>query len=265
MRARLADLPMGVRLGVLCLCAVLGIGLGASLLHMRWHYEKRDERTGFTLDDLRGAYHGMRSVSPLVAALERGHPEDLPPADRDVLLDWLLGARDAEGRRPAGGNPRLSSDYDNPDLGERAPAEIMASRCLSCHGRASGAAVAREYPLDYWDDVKIISVSREISPTDPKKLTISIHAHAISLACMVSLASGLFYMTRVAKRVAEWVIFLACFGLLLDFVGQVVARQHSSMVYAIAGGGLLAYGLTGLMLIAVAVDVIVPARAQKEG
>lgn len=257
---RLRSLPLAVRLGIVCVCTVLAIGLAASFQHMKWHYEKRDERPGFGVDDIRGAYHGMRSLSPLRTALERGHPPDMPQADRDALLDWLLGKKDAAGIRPKEGNPRLNTDYDNPDLGDRTPSEIIAAHCLTCHAKSGPNPIGKTYPLDYWDDVKAISSSREISPTDPKKVAISIHAHALSLGTMIVVVCALFWCTAWPRRLAGWVILLATSGLLLDFAGQLLARPWEPGIYLIIAGGALSNGLMGLMLAAVVIDVLRPAR-----
>ncbi len=74
---RLRSLPAGARLGLLCLCVVVLIGLGASATHLYWHYEKRDERAGLTYDDIAGAYHGMSSVAPLRSARATGAPRQM--------------------------------------------------------------------------------------------------------------------------------------------------------------------------------------------
>ncbi|CAG0959478.1 hypothetical protein PHYC_00643 [Phycisphaerales bacterium] len=260
----LRSLPLGVRLALVCLCGVLGIGLAASLQHLRWHYEKRDERPGFTMDDVTGAYHGMQSVAPLRVALERGHPETTSQADREALLDWLLGKKDAAGKRPKQGNPSLGSDYDSIDLGDKAPIELIRANCLECHAKSAAAthAIAKQFPLDSWDDVRGFAISREINPTDPKKLAISIHAHALSLGVMALVVSGLFWCTAWPRKIVSAVILVTCAGLLADFVGQLAARDYVAGVWFIMAGGAAANGLMGLMLLAVVVDVIRPARKE---
>jgi hypothetical protein len=166
---RLRSFSAGVRLGIAALSIVLLSGLAASAVHMKLHYENRDEKPGFTLEDLEGAYHGVSSEAPLRAALERGHPEELGQAERDALMKWLDG-------------DSLSTDYDNLDLGDDAPAEIIAFACLDCHSRSSEDAVGKTIPLEFWDDVAGLAISREIMPTPPSVLLASMHAHTISLA-----------------------------------------------------------------------------------
>ena len=125
---RLRSCSLGVRLGVAALAIVLLAGLGASAAHLRLHYQNRDEQPGFTMSDLEGAYHGVSSRAPLLTALEGGHPDDLGADEREALLRWLR-------------SDSLSADYDNLDLGEEAPAEIIAFACLECHSRSSEDAV----------------------------------------------------------------------------------------------------------------------------
>lgn len=256
---KLRALPTGLRLGLVCLCLVVLLGLGASATHLVWHYEKRDERAGMSYDDIAGAYHGVSTVAPLRRALERGHPETLAKPQRDALLDWLLGKADASGKRP-GTNPRVSDEYDNPDLGDLAPAEIMSRSCAECHARAnaSKSPVARTIPLDTWDDVRSISISRDVKPTDPKKLVISIHAHALSLGCLSLVLSLMLWWTRWNRGLVSGVVFLAAMGLLVDFACQILARQSAALVAGIIVGGTLYSGLSVLTVLAIIADLLLP-------
>ncbi|MDX2132670.1 MAG: hypothetical protein SFY69_11530 [Planctomycetota bacterium] len=256
----LRRLPTGARLGVVFACLVLAIGLGASALHIKWHYEKRDERPGLSPDDIQGAYHGLRTRAPLVEALERNHPETQPAARRDALLDWLLGKKDANGQRPAGGNPRLSTEYDNLDLGDMAPAEIIRADCLSCHARsvAEQHPIAKTIPLDYWDDVRALATSRDVKPVDPKVLAISIHAHALSLGIIAIGVGALLCLTRWPRGLVGGLTALAGLGLLLDFVGQIGAREIAGAFWLIIVGGGVFNALTALMLVLISLDVVLP-------
>lgn len=256
---KLRALPASVRLGLVCLCLVVLIGLGASATHLVWHYEKRDERAGMSYDDIAGAYHGVSTVAPLRRALERGHPDTLAKPRRDALLDWLLGKADAAGKRP-GVNPRVSDEYDNPDLGDMAPAEIMSRSCAECHARsvAAKSPIARTIPLDTWDDIRSISISRDVKPTDPKKLVISIHAHALSLGCLSLVLSLLLWWTRWPRGVVGGAIFLSSVGLLVDFACQILARQSAPLVAGIIVGGTVYSGLSVLMVLATIADLLLP-------
>ena len=109
----LRSLPYLFRIGIALTMFVLLGGYVVSGIHMNWHYENRDEEPGLTINDIIGAYHGVQSPSPLVQALEEGHPETLSDPERDALLEWLRG-------------DQLSQQYDNLDLGEDAPSEIIA-------------------------------------------------------------------------------------------------------------------------------------------
>ena len=106
---RLGGLPYCFRLGIaLSVLTLLG-GYVVSGLHLQWHYDNRDESPGLTMNDIRGHYAGVNVPSPLLGALERGHPETQSEASRKVLIDWLKG-------------DRISEDYDSLDLGDLAPA-----------------------------------------------------------------------------------------------------------------------------------------------
>ena len=169
---RLKDLGLLFRLGVTCLVLTLLGGYVVSGIHMREHYDNRDEREGFTLDDVRAAYHGISAPSPLRTALENDHPEDLAQADRDALLAWLE-------------SDTLSQDYDNLDLGDEAPAEIIAISCLDCHSRGSedpGAAI----PLEYWDDIRPLAFSTDIQPTPNEIIANTVPARRVEKAPTIS-------------------------------------------------------------------------------
>ena len=70
-RPRLFSLPRSFRFGLGCLVVVLLFGLGTGAAHLVLHHENRDAEPGLTLDDVRGAYHGIRAEAPLLKALDR--------------------------------------------------------------------------------------------------------------------------------------------------------------------------------------------------
>ncbi len=263
-RSHLRPLPLGVRLGIILTSLVFAVGLGASAQHMKWHYEKRDERPGLSADDIKGAYHGLRTVAPLVRALQNNHPEGMDPARRDALLDWLLGKKDAAGNRPAAGNPRISTDYDNLDLGDLAPAEIIREDCLSCHARsvASTHPIAKTMPLDYWDDLRPLTASRDVKPVDVKVLAISIHAHALTLAIIALGVGALLCLTRWPRTLVGLLCTVASAGLLADFAGQIAARQFANAHWLIITGGAAFNLLLAGAIILICLDVVLPRQPE---
>ena len=110
----LRQLGFTARLGLTLIVLTLLGGLTVSGIYMAMHHENRDEQPGLTMTDIRGHYAGVNVPSPLLSAIERGHPEDQSPSTRKVLIDWLKG-------------DRISEDYDSLDLGDLAPAEIIAA------------------------------------------------------------------------------------------------------------------------------------------
>ena len=250
---RLGHLPGGPRVGLTALVLVLFIGLWASLEHMRGHYQNRDGSPELSLDDLRGAYHGIDRVSPMLTALERGHPEELSPEERTLLIGWLRGERIAE-------------DYDSLDLGESAPAEVIDRDCLECHSRRSGAEVGGGVvPLDYYDDVERLAFSKRVMPTPVAVLAASTHAHALSLATLGLITVLLALMTRWSVSAIGWACALLGLGLLGDIGGWWLARLSADWVWLIVVSGVIFNGTTGLLLSAVLAELWVPYRDSQVG
>lgn len=228
------------RLGIASLVLTLLGGYVVSGLHLRWHYDNRDETPGLTMNDIIGAYHGVQTPSPLISALESGHPESIQDTERTSLLDWLRG-------------DRVSSDYDNLDLGEEAPSEIIAISCLECHTRgASGDGAHPEVPLEYWDDIQKLAVSKDIRPAGTDIVATSQHVHAPMMAIVMITLGLLGVMTRYSNRFIGSIVFVAGCGLLIDMAGWWITREIAGFAYAIViGGGLYAIGtlLVGTLIV----------------
>jgi hypothetical protein len=244
---RLRDLGLAARLGIACLCLTVLGGLAASAQHLINHHEMRDEQPGVSMDDLRGAYHGVQTTSGLVLALERGHPDSLPKPQRETLLKWLRGERVAE-------------NYDNLDLGDSAPNEIISRNCLSCHGKKASNPIAKTVPLDYWDDVKKFAVSRKVEAVPLKVLTASTHTHALGLGSLTFIAAGLMLCTWWPRRLCNVLILLAGAGLLLDIGAWWLSRESAAFVYLVVGAGAAFNGSLALMMGLVLLDLFRPKK-----
>lgn len=243
---RLKDLNPLARAGITLLIVTLVGGYVVAGLHLRWHYDNRDERAGFTLDDVRAAYHGITSEAPLLSALRSGHPEDLAEGDRDALIAWLE-------------SDRINIDYDNFDLGDEAPSEILAISCLDCHARSSsGEGAAPELPLESADDVLAIAYSRDVRPSPTQILAVSQHTHAPTMALVLLVVGVLGAMTRWWGWLTGLVLGVGGLGLLADMGGQWLARGAEAWVYAIVGGGFAYAGAVVLLSLAVVVDLWLP-------
>lgn len=241
--------PLGVtaRLGLTVLILTLLGGLTVAGLYMAWHHENRDERPGLTMTDIRGHYAGVNVPAPLLGALQRGHPEDLPAASRNVLIDWLKG-------------DRISEDYDSLELGMMAPAEIIANDCLSCHSRQStGDDACPQVPLDYFDDVRAIAFSQDIRPVGLEVLAASTHTHAISLAVMALTTCGLLLLTGWPRKWINPLILILALGLAMDLAGWWIARIVADIVPMIVLGGFAFAACTTLALLLVIADLWRPA------
>jgi hypothetical protein len=247
----LRDLPLGARIGLTAIVLVFAIGLAASAAHIREHHENRDERPGVSLEDLQGAYHGVRTTSPLVAALERGHPSELAAGDREALLAWLR-------------SDRISEDYDNLDLGDAAPAERIAAGCAGCHSRKAGGTPGK-VPLEYWDDVKPLAFSRQVAPVPLEVLTASTHAHALSLAAISAVIGLLLLATRWRRSWTGALLGVGGVALVTDFAAQWLARDSAGWVPVIAASGALWAASSALSLAAITLDLWLGRRTPDAG
>lgn len=247
---KLRALPWSARLSIALLMFVAGGGLAASWVHIVMHHSNRDEQPGLSYEDIAGAYHGVKVTAPLLRAVERGHPEGLPAAERGALTKWLTGAR-------------VSEDYDNADLGEMAPVEIIARSCLTCHARSEAAAqpIAKKYPLDYFDDVRKFAVSREIKPMEKRVLVMSTHTHALAMVPLTALAAGLLLCTSYPALIRTGLGLLASSALAVDIAGWWLARESEGAVWMVLVGGGVYSGAMALMILLVLADVLRPGRA----
>ena len=246
---KLTDFHVFTRLGIAALVVVLLGGYAVSGLHLAWYYDGRDGRAGLTRDDFIGHYHGVQAPSPLIAALEAGHPDDLPAADRAALLSWLASGAD------------LSPGYDDFDLGDRAPAEIIATSCLSCHARgATGPGAYPQVPLEYFDDIQPIAVATNIQPVPLEILAVSQHTHAPPMALILIVLSVLGSLTRWPRGLMGAVALAGALGLLGDMGSWWLARGDAVWVNVIVVGGFV-YGVsTTLLGLAVIADCVLPAK-----
>lgn len=224
-------LGLGLRFGLTCLILTMMGGLAASLYFLYDHYHNRDEEPALTLRDIEGAYRGVSIPSPILAALEAGHPEPLPQADRDLLLAWLRGQN-------------IPENYENFDMGP--PADLIATNCVSCHTRAAATNVASgiTHSLEFPDDVLKIARSREIFPTPVNVLAISTHAHATTLALVAVLAGAMLHFSFWPRRLVGLVATLIGLGLLIDVGSWWAIRSQREFLYGIVvGGGMFNAGV----------------------
>lgn len=249
---RLTQLHPLMRLGVALLTVTLLGGYVVSGIHMVWYYDQRDGASGLTADDIRAHYHGITVASPLIDALENNHPEDLPDRERNILLDWL--------RNP----DTLSVSYDDFDLGDDAPAEIIATSCISCHARnATGDDAYARLPLEFFDDIRPLAVTREINPTPTEIIAVSQHTHAPVMAVILMVVALLGAMTRAPRLLVGGVVLIGATGLLADMAAWWLARSNDAWIYAIIGGGFAYSASTGIAGLIVILDCIIPSRREK--
>jgi len=246
---RLRSFSWSVRVSIALLMLVCAGGLAASWMHIWMHHGNRDEVPGVSYEDIAGAYHGVKITAPLLRAMDRGHPENLPSPEREALRKWLEGKR-------------VTEDYDNADLGDMAPSEIIARSCLECHSRAKASTqpVAAKIPLDYFDDVRKLAVSREIKPMEKRILVMTTHTHALAMTPLTALVAGLMLLTCWPRRVSGGLMVVASLGLALDVASWWLAREWLPAVWIVVVGGGMYSGAMAVMVVGVMVDVLRPGR-----
>lgn len=243
------------RLGISFLLLTLIAGFVFSGLHLVKHHENRDEKPGLSMDDIVGAYHGLDSKATMLTALEAGHPSEqknvvFSEQDKNLLLSWLNG-------------DRVSSDFDNLDLGDSAPSEIIAKSCLECHSRGAelGDGIGNTVPLEYWDDVGKVVFSRHVEPTDTAIKLASSHTHFLSLGLLLLVISILALSTALPKPLINLLIFCAGFGLIIDLASWWITPQYVAFAWLIMVGGVLFVISSNLMLACILIDMwILPDR-----
>lgn len=246
---RLSTLGLFSKIGLVFLVLTLLGGYIVSGIFLNMEYENRDERPGLTMTDIVGAYHGVTSPSPLLDSLERGHPETLSEDKRTALVSWLESGR-------------IGEDYDNFDLGDMAPAEIIAESCLSCHTRTAteGDGIGQKWPLEYFSDIQAIAVSREIMPKNERIVMLSMHVHAPSLAMVLIMLTLLGAMTRWPGLLVGAIAAVGGVGLFFDIAGQWLAKFDAIWAYAIVGGGFASSMAVGLLGVLVIGEMLLPAK-----
>lgn len=223
---RLHDLSLLGRLGVTLLLGVLALGMWASFKHMEHHHGAKDLQEGLSKEDMLGSYHSISKPAPLLAALDRGHPEELIPADAQVLREWLDSPRE-----------RIAEEYDNYDRWEFPPFEVLEMSCLSCHADTVAAADGGDVALDGWENVQEHLYALEINPPAVEILYMSSHTHALSLGTMALVLVLLLAATRFARRGAGLAIALMGAALLADMGGWFLAREREFFAYVVVGSG----------------------------
>jgi len=243
----LRELPFGARLGLTGLVLVLAAGFVASGQYLIDHHAPRDQKEGFSFDDLVGVYHGLDRPSALVGALERDHPPELDPAQRETLLAWLRG-------------DSISDDYDNLDLGDAAPAEIIDRNCVSCHGRGSDDPIGETIPLEYWDDIKAVAYSYHVAPLPEEILLVTTHTHALSLGTVGIALALLALGTSFSRRLIGVLIAVLGLGLFVDLASWWWARENVVFVRVLVWAGWSFAAAAAALILLILADLWLPRR-----
>ena len=242
---RLRDFGNFQRIGITGVLVCLAVGQLAGLQHMRGHYDKRDDRPGFTVDDIKSAYRGLDAPAPILASLNSGHPSTLKDADRKVLTTWLTSGK-------------IEQDYDNPDLGALSPKEIVAASCLQCHSAKSPADKAHTLKLDTTADIKKVAFARQVLPTPPDKIIVSIHAHASSMGLMALAVMALAAFSRWPRFFTGFLAAACGLGLCGEFAGMWFARESENWIKVLMISGGAFHASFALLTLLTFLDLWIP-------
>lgn len=249
----LSRLPLLAKLGLSATLAVLGLGLWASVEHIEDHHAKNDgDRSSVSVADIEGAYHGLSVPSPLRAVLGGRAPEHpslaAVPADALAALNaWLNGER-------------LLETYDDIDLGERAPAELIATHCGACHAGDAVDPTQGRISLAYWEDLAPLLSDKELRPTPYEILITSLHTHAPAMALM-ALAVGLLALcSRFPRLLAALPMGLGGLGLLIDLSGWLIARYTAGYAPILMAGGATFFAAQALGILLILAELWLPRR-----
>jgi hypothetical protein len=152
--------------------------------------------------------------------------------------------------------------YDDLNLGENSPSELIAKNCLDCHGRKGSKvdAAALKVPLDYMDDAMKVAFGRKVDPAPTKIVALSTHTHAPAMATMSLVLCGMLVLTRLPRLVVGGVTALVGLGLLADIASWWLARPHEGFVYVIVCAGGVYNGASAVGVVLVVVDLWWPRR-----
>jgi len=241
---RLHRLSLLLKIAVSCLILVIAGGLVASVVHMHQHYCNKDEQPELTIDDVIGSFHGLKQPARLKEAINGDMKEHVTTDEERKAMDQWLSSN------------RISEDYDSLDLGDFAPAEIIAINCLRCHSRDAkeGDDIGKTVPLDYWDDVKQVAFAKNLDPTPSSILITSTHTHALTMPLVGLAACLLFLCTAWPRMLRHLVVMLTFAALLLDIGSWWLARENPFFCYMILVSGAAFGGLVGLQLLCAFLD-----------
>ncbi|MEZ5977899.1 MAG: hypothetical protein R3F34_06755 [Planctomycetota bacterium] len=242
----LGGLPILARLGATGFVLVALLGLWASMKQIEQHHGKNDGEPGVSLTDVVGAYHGAKIPAPMRSAVEgtlAGHGGvTLEQDERAAMLAWLDDGRAAE-------------MFDDIDLDDMAPVEILARRCGECHSSSGGAP-----PFDTFADVKATLSDKELVPTPPELQLTSLHSHAPGMVAFGLVLALAALVSRFGRFLRSLPLALAGIGIALDLGAWLPARDSASLVYAIVAGGALFAAGCALACALVLLEVWLPCR-----
>jgi hypothetical protein len=125
---------------------------------------------------------------------------------------------------------------------------------------SSGPEAAPDIPLEYWDDVQALAVSRNVQPVPLEILAASTHTHALGMAAIGGVIGLLGLLTSWPRRLVGLVVGAMGVGLMLDLGGWWLTRMEPGFAVMVVAGGTAYTGGLSLLGLLVLVDLCLPAK-----
>ena len=197
---------------------VLAAGYAVAIANLYFTYSMMDGRAGVTVEDMKRAFHGPRTVTRLAAKIDGGSMEQyLPnPLNKAKILNWI-------------------QDGTSRETFDKEISLILSENCWRCH---NPNGFMYKQPLQTHEQVLEVTQVDRGEPT-PVWARVA-HTHLQSIALIFFLVGGVFAATSLPEGVKALIIVSPFAALVVDFGSRFLARYHSGFVYPMMAAGAVA-------------------------
>jgi hypothetical protein len=222
----LSPLPISSKLAITLFLCVAGMGYVFGLFNIYFNYGGVDGKPGFSLADVRIAFHGSGGVSTLEKAVDGAMKGNFASdAEYNKVKAWLkAGAKEAD----------FSSVKD-----------VFANSCTSCHSTdAKTGGVA----LESYAEVSTV-LQTDAGKSIPRLVMLS-HLHVMGILSLVFLLCLVFSFTAFAEPVKIVVMAFSLCSIVADIGSWWLAKFFGAMApLVILGGACLGISYLALILL----------------